>query len=242
MNINLGNTGRLTKKEKQALGRQDRMLKREQAQRSQLRQRRLRQAALAITIVLVAVLVVVFRLNSQQNNISPIVQQRLSYQTLQLGSDATWEPNPNNLPALITVLNLPYTDPPQLHHHIHLDVYIEGHKIAVPANIGLSSEVAIPAHTHDSSGIVHIETVDTNFRPTLGLFFDVWGVAFATDRIGGYTNDGNNHLAIYVNGQPYTAAPRELALNQHDEIVVAFGSDSQLPQSIPASYEFPSGL
>jgi hypothetical protein len=44
-----------------------------------------------------------------------------------------------------------------------------------------------PIHTHDTSGIVHIES--PTVRPfTLGQFFDVWGVRFTSDCIGGDCN------------------------------------------------------
>ncbi|MCL5959199.1 MAG: hypothetical protein M1358_07750 [Chloroflexi bacterium] len=172
-----------------------------------------------------------------------IVQDRLSHQTLDLGKDnTTWQPDADNLPGVIAALHLPPSDPPTLHHHVHLDIYISGHKIVVPKNIGLSREAEVPVHTHDPSGIVHIETVDTSFKPTLGLLFDVWGVFFNGNNIGGYTTDASNQLAAYVNGRQYPGNPRNIALDQHDEIAVAFGEDSQLPQPIPSTSEFPNGL
>lgn len=82
--------------------------------------------------------------------------------------------------------NMAPADPPQLHHHQHLDIYVNGKTVPIPPNIGLSYEAEVPTHTHDATGVIHIEASDANFKPTLGVFFDVWGVSFTDKNIGGY--------------------------------------------------------
>lgn len=219
--------------------------RKERMRNQRQQQKRIKQAFIAVLVLAGAILVglglAAPRQNTGKGNSSTVVQDRLSHQILDLSQSSTWEPNADNLPELIAALNLPYSDPPQLHHHIHLDLYVNGRKVIVPAQIGLSSQVEVPVHTHDPSGIIHIETVDINFKPTLGLFFDVWGVTFTTNSIGGYTSDANNQLSVYVNGKLYQGDPREIPLNQHDEIVIAYGTESQRPSPIPSTYEFSNG-
>ncbi len=172
------------------------------------------------------------------NNVN-FVQNRLSHQTLDLTKNSTWKPNADMLPELTALLHLPPADPSYLHHHDHLDIYIHNQNIVVPAQIGLSSTVELPTHTHDPTGIIHVEASDTTFKPTLGLFFDVWGVFFTEKNIGGYTIDETNKLTVFVNGKQYQGDPRQLPLNQHDEILVTFGSESELPRPMLSKYVFP---
>ena len=180
-----------------------------------------------------------------QNNTSgttDLVASRLSHETLTLDGKTTWQPNSSNLPALAQAFNLAPADPSLLHHHVHLDIFINGETVPVPQNIGLSPEAELPTHTHDATGIIHVEASDVNFKPTLGLFFDIWGVSFTEKNIGGYLADKTkgDGLAVFVNGKRYGGNPRQIPLNQHNEILIVFGHD--YPNPMPASYSFPVGL
>jgi hypothetical protein len=128
------------------------------------------------------------------------------------------------------------------HTHQHLDLYVDGAHLAVPAGIGIDTTARIisPIHTHDATGIIHVESpVVRDF--TLGELFDAWGVRFDAHCLGG-TCDGNGRaLSVFVNGQPITGDPRALVLEAHQEIVVAIGTPAQLPSPIPSSYQFPVG-
>src|SRR2546429_6945096 len=56
-----------------------------------------------------------------------------------------------------------------LHTHQHLDVYVHGTHVPVPAGIGFDAQLRFisPLHTHDASGVVHVES--PTVRPfTLG--------------------------------------------------------------------------
>jgi hypothetical protein len=120
------------------------------------------------------------------------------------------------------------------HIHQHLDLYVNGQKVTVPSQIGISGGFAF-LHTHDSSGVIHVESpVIKDY--TLGQFFDVWGVLFTKDQIGAYKVNGNDKLWVYVNGRPYTGDPRNIVLKNFEEIVVAYGTKAQLPSPIPKTY------
>jgi hypothetical protein len=126
-----------------------------------------------------------------------------------------------------------------LHTHEHLDVFVHGRSIIVPANIGIDRAAGFisPLHTHDESGVIHVES-PTMRTFSLGQFFDVWGVRFTRDCLGGLCNTGSQTLRVFVDGHEATGDPRRLELFAHEEIVVAFGTAAELPSPIPHSYGF----
>ena len=127
-----------------------------------------------------------------------------------------------------------------LHIHQHLDVYVHGKRVTVPADIGIDPEghFISPLHTHDTSGIIHVES-PTQRQFALGQFFDVWGVRFTDTCLSGLCDSGDNRLRVYVDGHPATGDVQRLALFAHEEIVVTFGTEAELPNPIPKSYGFP---
>jgi hypothetical protein len=129
------------------------------------------------------------------------------------------------------------------HTHQHLDLFVDGQAIQIPGDIGINRDqrYLAPIHTHDTTGIIHVES-PTVADFTLGEFFDVWGVRFDPRCVGGVCDGNGRALSVYVNGEPETGDPRSVVLTAHEEIVVAIGTQTQLPSPIPSSYEFPSGL
>jgi hypothetical protein len=126
-----------------------------------------------------------------------------------------------------------------LHTHEHLDVFVHGKAVTVPATIGIdeAGSFIAPLHTHDTSGIIHVESPTTRDF-ALGEFFDVWGVVLTRDCLGGLCTSGDNRLRVFVDGHEATGDPRRLELFAHEEIVVAYGTDAELPDPLPASYGF----
>lgn len=123
-----------------------------------------------------------------------------------------------------------------LHHHEHLDLYVNGRKVAVPPLVGINEQAGFltELHTHDASGIIHVESpVQRSF--TLGQFFCEWGVKLSATCLGPY----RGRLSWWVNGVRRHDNPAQLALGQHQEIVIAAGRP---PTSVPGSYSFPTGL
>jgi hypothetical protein len=129
-----------------------------------------------------------------------------------------------------------------IHIHQHLDLYVDGRKVPVPAGIGIDPAVGYaPIHTHDSSGVIHVES-PTVRSYTLGEFFAVWGVRFTPSCLGGYCAGGGRQLRVYLDGRAWRGDPTTLVLQAHQELVVAFGTPAQLPSPVPSSYRFPPGL
>jgi hypothetical protein len=126
-----------------------------------------------------------------------------------------------------------------LHIHQHLDLFAKGRHVTVPANIGIDPSATFLAalHTHDNSGIMHVESpVVTSF--TLGQFFAVWGVRLDARCIGGLCARGGKRLRAWVNGKPVAADPTRIILAEHQEIVLAYGTAAQVPDPLPRSYDF----
>ncbi len=70
-----------------------------------------------------------------------------------------------------------------LHWHPELAVFVNGEKQEISANIGLPAGMSAahnPIHTHDSSGVIHLEFQGIVRKDdlTLGRFFRVWGKDF----------------------------------------------------------------
>ena len=123
-----------------------------------------------------------------------------------------------------------------IHIHQHLDIYLNGTKVTVPALVGIDTagQFLTQLHTHDTTGILHVESpTKRSFR--LGEFFGEWGVRLTSTCLGTYCG----HLHWWVNGTKMTGDPAQLVLQSHQEIVLAVGKP---PAHIPSSYKFPQGL
>jgi hypothetical protein len=122
-----------------------------------------------------------------------------------------------------------------IHIHQHLNVYLNGKKVQVPPDIGIdpSAGFLTELHSHDATGIVHVES-PTKRSFVLGQFFGEWGVKLTSNCLGSYCGK----LKWWVNGKRMVGNPAQLILKPHQEIVIAFG---KAPSSIPSSYNFPAG-
>jgi hypothetical protein len=157
---------------------------------------------------------------------------------------APWGANTADLAERLRAIGIPALSPMEgtaVHIHQHLDLYVDGRKVLVPAGIGIDPAVGYaPLHTHDPSGVIHVES-PTVRTYTLGEFFAVWGVRITPSCLGGYCAGGGRQLRLFVDGRPDRGDPTTLALAPHQELVVAFGTAAQLPSPIPSTYQFPPG-
>lgn len=153
---------------------------------------------------------------------------------------APWLPEIDNLLSRLKVINLPalYEEGNALHIHQHLDILVNGKAVTVPAGIGIHQVARFisPLHTHDVSGVIHVES-DVMRDFTLGQFFDVWGVRLTRDCVGGYCAKGADALRVFVNGKLLSGDPRNLVLREHQEIAVIYGP-ATANVSVPSTYRF----
>jgi hypothetical protein len=172
---------------------------------------------------------------------------------------APW-PAPENAMALTCKAGLVPEDAENLEYHVHahLDVFVNGRPVIVPAGIGIDldnpavradrngSGLVIgagltqvcdqpcisPLHTHDLSGILHTET-KTPSPNQLGQAFTEWAVRLTNDCVGGYCKP-DIPIKIYVDGKVDTGDPTQIELSDKREIAIVIGTP---PATIPN--EFP---
>jgi len=143
-----------------------------------------------------------------------------------------WPAEIAQLRARLDALGLPARSGTSLHTHQHLDVFVDGERVIVPAGIGIGDGFISPLHTHDASGVIHVES--TTIRSySLAEFFAVWGVRLTGACLADECGKGKLHS--FVDGKP-AADPNRVVLTQHQEIAVAFGPP---PKPVPSSYRFP---
>jgi hypothetical protein len=129
---------------------------------------------------------------------------------------------------------VPTMSDPGTGEHIHpqLEVYAHGEQIPIPVNVGIDPsrppEMMAGLHTHDTSGVIHVENAD---QPTLGQFFQIWGVPFSADGLGPYEAGGDERVRVWVDGQE-SSEYGDLVIEDGQQIVVAFGSTAQTPEAV----------
>lgn len=123
------------------------------------------------------------------------------------------------------------------HVHAHLMIVAEGRPVVVPASIGIPGSCIYWLHTHDATGVIHIEApAKRDF--TLGTFFDIWRQPLSGTQALGFTADATRSFQYFVNGQQYTGDPRQIPLGAHTDITIEYGP----PFPTPLPYTFPQGL
>jgi hypothetical protein len=146
----------------------------------------------------------------------------------------------------------------QFHVHAHLDVFVDGRRIIVPAGIGIdttnpdvhsfseadgstswggikgcSQPCISPLHTHADYGILHTESA-TPVPNKLGQFFTEWGVTLSATCVADFCSPAKP-IAIYVDGSQFTGDPTTIELSDHREIAIVIGTP---PGTIPSIADF----
>jgi hypothetical protein len=157
-----------------------------------------------------------------------------------LTTDAPWPANAAKSAARADALGLP-AEGTTMHEHANVQIFVNGKQETVPTDIGIDQSTGTlqSIHTHDDTGTVHLESSQARTF-TLGEFFGVWGVRLTPSCIGGYCNDGQNQMRVYVGGEQRTGDPRDIALDDQSVIVITYGTEKQLPDPIPSSFDFSS--
>ena len=218
--------GRLTKAERKERARRDRA----ELLRRQARARRNRTIAIVGTLVVGIGIVAAVALTSDNEGETTATEPLPG---LMIGP-APWSANVDTLPERLALLDLPaFANPLALHNHAHLDLSINGSPTTVPADIGFSAQAQASLHTHDTAGVIHMESSVANAKFTLGEFFDVWGLRLSSTCVGGYCDEGDRTLRAFVDGEPFQGDPRSIRLGDREDIVLAYGTADQVPKPLP---------
>jgi hypothetical protein len=207
---------------------------REAARRRIARAERRRQLAwIAGITVVVAAGVFVFTNRDDQGTSAVALPGELT-------TEAPWDANAAKSAARATALGLP-AEGTTMHEHADVEIFVHGAKEPVPTDIGIdASKGTIQSiHTHDDTGLVHLESSQSR-EFTLGEFFGVWGVRFTPSCLGAYCNEGNNRLQVFVDGKEVSGSLQDVRLDDQAVIVVTYGTPSELPDPIPSSFDFSS--
>lgn len=145
----------------------------------------------------------------------------------------------------------------RVHRHAHLDVFVNGEPVTVPAGIGIDitdpgvkttpshggdtyggieecdDPCISPLHTHDPSGVLHTESAESRLN-TLGEFFTEWDVRLDDRCVGGYCGPDAS-IQVFVDGDRFKGDPASIELADQREIAIVIGS---LPDTIPTSFDF----
>lgn len=130
-----------------------------------------------------------------------------------------------------------------LHIHSHVALFDNGKQLQIPRFIGYAPNPSSPStaclywiHTHDTSGIIHVETPQVQppsggAHYTLGMLFDIWGQPLTSDGVAGLKGP----VTAYVNGAKYDGDLRAIPLMSHQQITLEVGT----PLVPPPNYTFP---
>src|SRR5437763_12417308 len=176
------------------------------------------------------------------------------------GGAPSWAPPPNPMALTRQAGLTPETHEfVFLHVHSHLDVFVNGKHIVIPAGIGIDVNAAAvrrfratdgtigyggisppcakpcisPLHTHFDDGVLHTEAKKNEFN-RLGQFFKEWHVRLNAKCVATFCKP-KTKIAVYVDGTLLNGDPRFIKLKDGREIAVVVGKP---PQKIPS--HFPS--
>jgi len=115
------------------------------------------------------------------------------------------------------------------HFHAHVSLFVEGDQKAIPPAIGITDpffrdDYVIGGdcwywlHTHDGTGVIHIEPPDDGAY-TLGQLFDVWGQQLSDEGVAGFSGE----VSVFVNGTRHNGDPREIVLTSRKHVSLQVG-------------------
>jgi hypothetical protein len=110
------------------------------------------------------------------------------------------------------------------HVHAHLTILDGGQRYEPPGNTGISllHLCLYWLHTHDSSGMIHIEAPH-RIKPTLGQFFDIWGEPLSRRQVWHFSVKPGQSMRVYVGTQLYRGDPRAIRLHAHTIVTLEIG-------------------
>jgi hypothetical protein len=162
-----------------------------------------------------------------------------------------------------------------LFYHVHpwLRITINGENVTIPAAVGIENPLMQqgiagggpnscfePLHTHDSSGIIHIES-STNTSYTLSDFFSVWSATYHTVTFGGvqrpvvfnstdilgFRANTTHRVVLLVDGRPSHAfgglslVPLDYCDSQNAHVSPCYPTAPGNPVYGPGTYPFETG-
>lgn len=160
------------------------------------------------------------------------------------------------------------TMPSAYHVHAFVGIIINGRQMALPDGTGMKNPGADGTyngvsnwteyascyyymHTHDASGVIHIESPKSASPSTslytLGNYFDVWGRALNSSYIGPWSGTVRAYVAqvplntIYIQRSAYTlytSNPRFIPMHSHTTVWLELGPTYVTPSQLPVIHYY----
>jgi hypothetical protein len=237
----LDDPSELTRKQRREQARDERRATEEAQRTSAEGRKRLTQIVGAlIVIAVIGIIVALVATSGSKKSGNSATSTTASSEAGLLETPAPWPPQYSGLLNRIVGNHFPPQSDVGYHVHAVLRIYVEGKSVEVPSQVGIDQQESYlaPLHTHDNSGIIHMEATEP-YPFKLSQFFLVWGVKFDNSQIGGYKVGAGKQLAVYANGSK-VASPSTFVMKPHDRIVVDYGNPKTFVKEF--QYTFPAGL
>lgn len=107
-----------------------------------------------------------------------------------------------------------------MHIHPELEIYLDGEKVAIAENIGVTPACMRSLHTHDDTGKIHVEySKKIDFQ--LGDFFAVWSMPFSQSEILDKKVGDTHKITMTVDGVA-SEEFEKLVLKDGQKIVIRY--------------------
>lgn len=107
------------------------------------------------------------------------------------------------------------------HIHVRLSIFVNGQQREVPEGLGIRDGCLYWLHTHDASGLVHIEAPSPE-RFRLGQFFAIWGEPLSERRLLDVAPEAGHSVRTLVDGDLYEGDPADVPLTDGKVIVLRY--------------------
>jgi hypothetical protein len=125
------------------------------------------------------------------------------------------------------------------HHHVLLTIYIDGQQVTVPAGVGIAGDPSSPTcyywlHTHDTTGIVHIEA-PSGGSYSLKNFLDIWQSFANSNSSINYPSElaSSSGWTVYINGKKVNEDFSHIDISSnaawHELITIMYNSPNAKP-------------
>jgi len=138
------------------------------------------------------------------------------------------------------------------HYHANVQIVVDGKLQPIPADVGIpSADCLYWLHTHDATGVIHIEAPGDQVNRTfyLGDLLAIWqktpansiaaGAPYlSTTNFFGKPIDKQHPLTVYIDGKVVTGDPDQIVLKAHENVWLEYG----IQQVKPTNYVWTNGL
>ena len=98
----------------------------------------------------------------------------------------------------------------------HLETFVDGRVVLMPAGIGVRGRCSYPLRTREPTGLIEVER---GLRPTLADLFHVWGQPLSRRRVLSFEGP----VRAYVGSRPAAGDPRRIRLWPHAVVTLETG-------------------